>query len=46
MIEALTIIDELKLSDMTDDFDYRLKRRDSLRNIIFFGRFQTSHRSS
>ena len=36
MIEALNIIDEIKLSDVADDLDYKLERTDSLRNIIFY----------
>ena len=36
MIYALNIIDEIKLSDVTNDLDYRLERTDSSRSVIFF----------
>ena len=35
-IYALNIHDEIKLSDVTDDLDHRLKRTDSLRSVIFY----------
>ena len=35
MIFALKFIDEIKLSEVTNDFDYRLERTDSLRSGIF-----------
>ena len=36
MIYALKIIDEIKLSDVTNDLDYRLERTDSSRSVIFY----------
>ena len=35
MIQAINNIDEIKLSDWTNDLDYRLKRTDCLRSVIF-----------
>ena len=35
MIYALNIIDEIKLSDVTNDLDCRLERTDSLESVIF-----------
>ena len=35
-IHALNIIDEIKLSNVTNDLDYRLGRTDSLRSVIFY----------
>ena len=35
MINALNIIDEIELSDVTTDSDYRLERTDSLRSVFF-----------
>ena len=40
MINALFIIDEIKLSDVTKDLDYRLERIASLRYVIFFISFK------
>ena len=36
MIYALNIIDEIKLSNVTNDLDYRLERADSVRSAIFY----------
>ena len=36
MIHALNIIDEVQLSNVTDDLDYCLERTDSLRSNIFY----------
>ena len=36
MIYALNIIDEKKLSNVTNVLDYRLERTDSLRSVIFY----------
>ena len=36
MIYPLNTIDEIKLSDVTNDLDYRLERTDSLRSVIFY----------
>ena len=36
MTYALNIIDEIKLSDVTNDLDYRLERTDALRSVIFY----------
>ena len=36
MIYPLNIIDEIKLSDVTNDLDYRLERTNSLRSVIFY----------
>ena len=36
MIYALNFIDEIKLSDVTNDLDYALERTDSLRSVIFY----------
>ena len=35
MIYALNILDELKLSYVTNDLDYHLKRTETLRSVIF-----------
>ena len=35
MIHALNIIDEIQLSNVTNDLDYRLERTDSLRSFFF-----------
>ena len=35
MIYALKIVDEIKLSDVTNDLDHRLERTDSFRSVIF-----------
>ena len=35
IIYALKIIDEMKLSDVTNGLDHRLERTDSLRSVIF-----------
>ena len=35
-IHALNIIDEIKLSNVSNDLDYRLGRTDSLRSVIFY----------
>ena len=35
MIHALNIIDEIQLSKVTNDLDYRLERTDSFRYVIF-----------
>ena len=35
-IYELNIIDEMKLSDVTNDLDHRLERTDSLRSVIFY----------
>ena len=42
MIYALNIIDEIKLSDVTNDLDYCLERTDSLRSNYFFNQCKTS----
>ena len=34
-INALSIVDEIKLSDMVNDLDHMLERTDSLRSVIF-----------
>ena len=39
MILALNISDEIRLSDVTNDLDYRLERTDFLRSNIFFNQF-------
>ena len=36
MIHASNIIDEIQLSNVTNDLDYRLERTDSLRSVIFY----------
>ena len=36
MIHALNIIDEIQLSSVTNDLDYRLEITDSLRSNIFY----------
>ena len=36
MIHALNIIDELLITDVTNDLHYRLERTDSLRCVIFY----------
>ena len=36
MIYALNIIDEIKLSDVTKNLDYRLEKTDSLRSVFFY----------
>ena len=36
MIYELNIINEIKLSDLTNDLNYQLERTDSLRSNIFF----------
>ena len=35
MIYALNIVDEIKLSDMTNVLDYHLERTDSIRSVSF-----------
>ena len=40
MIHALSIIDEIKLSDATNDMESRLERTDSLRSVIFLISFK------
>ena len=35
MIYALNNNDEIKLSDVTNDLDYRLERTDSSRSVVF-----------
>ena len=35
MIHGLNIIEEIQLSSMTNDLDYRLERIESLRSIFF-----------
>ena len=42
MIHALNIIDEIQLSNVTNDLDYRLERTDSLRSVFLIDQFQTS----
>ena len=32
----LNISDEIKLSDVTNDLDYRIERTESLRSVIFY----------
>ena len=39
MIQALNIIDEIQLSNVTNDLDYRLERTDSLRPVFLFDQF-------
>ena len=39
MIHALNIIDEIQLSSVTNDLDYRLERTDSLRSFFSFIQF-------
>ena len=36
MIHALNIIDEIQLSNVTNDLDCRLERTDSLRSVTFY----------
>ena len=36
MIYVLNIVDEIRLSAMTNDLYYRLERTDSLRSVIFY----------
>ena len=36
MIHALNIIDEIQLSNVTNDLDCRLERTDSLRSVNFY----------
>ena len=36
MIHALNIIDEIQLSKVTNDLDYRLERTNFLRSVIFY----------
>ena len=36
MMNALNNFNEIKVSDMTNDLDYRLERTDSLRSVIFY----------
>ena len=36
MIYSLNIIDEIKLSDMTNDLDHRFERIDYLRSVNFY----------
>ena len=36
MIYALNIVDEIRLSAMTNDLHYRLEKTDSLRSVIFY----------
>ena len=36
MTNALNIIDEIKLSNVTNDLDYGLERTDSLCSVIFY----------
>ena len=36
MIYALKIVDEIKLSDVTNDLDHRLEKTDSTRCVIFY----------
>ena len=36
MIYASNIIEEIKLTDVTNDLDYHVERTDSLRSVIFF----------
>ena len=36
MINALIIVDEIRLSAMTIELDYRLERTDSLRSVILY----------
>ena len=36
MIYALKIVDEIKLSDVTNDLDHRLEKTDSTRSVIFY----------
>ena len=36
MIYALNIIEEIKLSVVTNDLDHRLERTDSLRSVTFY----------
>ena len=36
MVYALNIIDEMKLSDVTNDLHYRLERTDSSRSVILY----------
>ena len=36
MINASNIIDEIELTDVTNDLDHRLERTESLRSVIFY----------
>ena len=35
-IYALIVLDEIKLTDMTNDLDHRLERTESLRSVNFY----------
>ena len=36
MMYSLNFIDEIRLSDVTNDLDYRLERTDFLKSVIFY----------